>query len=119
MVLDDTTFPAALHEIVGHEGSGWQSVLPGYTTELGIQVATPPNLSADGLRMVFRAYESTGNTFAVFYADRESIDARFGMAQPVAGVPDVSDPFMSDDCARIYFSGLGSLLYVDQLPAAP
>jgi hypothetical protein len=119
MVVDGTTFPEGLYEIVGHQGSGWQSVLPGYTTELGVRVATAPNLSADGLRMVFRAIESTGNTFAVFYADRESLDARFGMAQRLEGVPDVADPFMSDDCARIYFSGLGSLLYVDQLPVAP
>jgi hypothetical protein len=28
--------------------------------------------------------------------------------------PDISDPFLTDDCARVYFSGFGSIFYIQQ-----
>ena len=73
-----------------------------------------PNLSADGLRMIYDTY---GDTTVLFmgYADRPNVDAPFGAPRELDGVPSVFDPVMTEDCSRIYFSGVSSLLWIQQL----
>ena len=48
--------------------------------------------------------------------DRPSVDAPFRAAEPLQGIPPhVYDSAMTEDCARVYFSGLGAVFYVQQL----
>ena len=69
-------------------------------------------MTTDGLRMVFGGLQLGGSGQAVFYADRGSLDARFGTASVLDGVPaTVTDAYLSEDCERIYFSGLQSIFY--------
>jgi len=67
--------------------------------------------SADGLRAVF-----TGATTLpeVRYAVRSRIDAPFEGSFPLT-VPAAMDAYLTEDCSRLYFSGLGSIFYVPQL----
>lgn len=75
-------------------------------------ISSPPNLTPDGLRMVFTASGLGGNH--VFYADRSTIDAAFSAAIALVNAPATPDPFMTANCGRLYFSGLGSVMYVQQ-----
>jgi hypothetical protein len=110
-------------------GSGWTELRRYPMSELGTTVYTvaKPSLSRDGLRLVFIGSEQAGGTTGedsppttytqpVMYADRASLDAHFGPAVIVDSVPDlVSWPFMTDDCARIYFNALNRIFYLEQL----
>ena len=71
-------------------------------------------MATDGLRIVFYA-RALDQAFYVMYSDRPTIDDRFRPADQITGVPNVADPFLTEDCARIYFSGLGSVFYESQL----
>jgi hypothetical protein len=105
-LLVSQTGGADMREYVRDSAGGWSEVLPPYAIgELG---ATPTtlDLSPDGLRLVF-----TATTRDVWYADRPAITARFSRGSMVAGVPRVSDPFLTEDCNRLYFSGLDHILY--------
>lgn len=76
--------------------------------ELGLSGVTENvNLTADGLRLVFNGI--LGNGTQLLYTDRPNLDT--GFARPVA-MPEVdflSNGFMTEDCARLYFSGLNSV----------
>ncbi len=84
---------------------------------LGIAgIASVPQLSPDGLRIVF-AGTGTGADApsGVFYADRVDLSHPFGPAIRVTGPPaEAAYAFMTSDCSRMYFAGLGSILYVPQ-----
>jgi hypothetical protein len=67
----------------------------------GIQV---PNLTADGLRLMFAAPGVADG--ALYYASRDTITGRFGSAEaanPFFGNPRVLDPYLLEDCSRLYF----------------
>jgi len=80
----------------------------------GTYTEAAPNLSADGLRMVYDTYGAT-TPFFMGYADRSSIDLPFGPPFELETVPAVPDPVMTEDCSRIYFSAASSLLWIQQL----
>jgi hypothetical protein len=83
--------------------------------ELGIYNYEGPMLSADGLRMVVNGTvpDGMGNVHvAVWYTDRPSIDDDFRAFTELPDVPSIPDPFLRDDCGRVYFSGIGSVWYV-------
>ena len=65
------------------------------------------NLSSDGLRAVFFARES------IRYAVRSTIDEPFSGSVPIDAPPAI-DPFLSEDCSRLYFSGLESIFYLQR-----
>jgi len=65
-------------------------------------------LTSDGLRLVIATDSETR------YSDRPSLDAAFRPSEPLQS-PAASDVFVSDDCARIYLSGLGSVFYAQRL----
>jgi hypothetical protein len=70
-------------------------------------------LTEDGLRAI------VSTPFGSFYTDRQSISDRFVRAQPITTVPGTgyngpSFPYLREDCGRLYFSGLGTILYIDQ-----
>lgn len=95
---------------------GGASELPvGYTeTDLGVLSPRSPMLTADGLRLVFIATTSM-MTEAMYYTDRDSISGRFSTARELVGVPVVAGAYLTEDCSRIYLSGLGSVFYAQRL----
>jgi len=103
-------------------------------TDLGVSYPTAPSLSPDGLRLLFVASspqaggggmldpitgggktELGSNDNPVYYADRASLDDPFSPPRPIPTVPDaVSSPYLTEDCGRIYFSGLSTVWYLKQ-----
>ncbi|HEY1558327.1 MAG TPA: hypothetical protein VGF94_26050 [Kofleriaceae bacterium] len=111
LVYGSDTF---LHELVEDASGMWSEHLPAYTSSELPEPFSRPDLSPDGLRVAYVGVDATLEP-VIEYADRPSIDARFAGAQVLAGVPGSSDgPFMSADCERLYFSGLGYILYVER-----
>jgi hypothetical protein len=74
--------------------------------------ANRPYLSPDGLRFASTVLEGDG--FHVVYADRPTIDGRFGPPAELANVPPTVDTFLAEDCGRVYFSGLDNVLFEPQ-----
>ena len=71
----------------------------------------PPNLSADGLRMI--VYGGINNSYAMYVMDRETLDQPFQHRS--LEIPTVYDAFMTNDCGRIYFADvLGALFFVQR-----
>ncbi len=69
-----------------------------------------PTLSGDGLRLVF---EGPGNI--MFYATRADLSQRFGGVVALSTVPSqVTHAYLRDDCGRIYFSAIDTVLYLEQ-----
>ncbi len=86
-------------------------------TALGVgDILQVPNLTPDGLRMVFAAYATATATFTagVYYADRATRGGTFGIARIVPGVPSngVYDLFMTANCDRLYFSSNNSVFWI-------
>ena len=106
-----------LNELV--DDGSWGSVRMHSAADLGLGTSAInfPNLSPDGLRLVFSAAPA-GNfvDYQVWYADRPSVTDPFRTAVKLEGVPHTDRlSVMSDDCARVYFSGLDRMFYVQQL----
>ena len=99
-------------EEAGDDGTGNWTTTSSPFGALGVtKVNSAIHLSADGLRAVF-----TGATTLpeVRYAVRSRIDAPFEGSFPLT-VPAAMDAYLTEDCSRLYFSGLGSIFYVPQL----
>jgi hypothetical protein len=85
-------------------------------SDLGVTYALFPNLTADGLRLVFAGEPETGSTgVATMYADRPGVNDRFGKAVALTAGPVAHDPFLTADCGRLYTWGLGSVFFAQQL----
>lgn len=104
-----TATDSMLHELVQDGGGAWNEITTHSPTQLGVAYPGSPKLSADGLRLLL--LDGT----RVLYTDRASLGAPFRAAEPLPGVPYVRDAFMSEDCSRVYFSGLQQILYVQHL----
>lgn len=86
--------------------------------ELGVFNFTQPMLSPDGLRVVLYGThpQPDGSVLqAVWYSDRPSLDVDFRPFEALPDVPIVQDTFFAEDCSRLYFSGIGSIWYVQRL----
>ena len=96
---------------------GAASVMTTYTeNDLGVDnVALVPNLSADGLQMVFGGSGTPGGS-GVYYADRASLGDRFGAARRVGSVPYSYDPWLGEACSELAFSVGTSVYAVDAAP---
>ena len=77
-------------------------------------IGVPGNLSADGLRLVFQGTPPDGQG-GIAYADRASLADRFLPARMLTGVPSNATPFMTEDCARLYFGAINYLFWVQRL----
>jgi hypothetical protein len=97
---------------VSIDGSGVATAMHTYSyDELGTTyVFTMPSLSSDGLRIVFEA--SLGSINGIVYSDRASIDDVFRAGTLVPDIPPTVDPFLTEDCARLYFSAIGNVFWV-------
>jgi hypothetical protein len=106
-----TTEGAVLEAV--EDDSGIWTTTPYTAAELGVrEVKSAVNLSADGLRAVFSAATDAGED-RVFYTSRLDPTTRFAGATAL-DVPYVTDAFLTEDCARLYFSGVGSVFYTQQ-----
>jgi len=112
----------SLEELSSVDGGPWQEAMRYPMTELGIHNSTPfaleqPSMTPDGLRLLFvGSYTEPGPTIVngVFYADRVDIDQHFGVAQMLDRVPrDAREPYMTANCGRVYYTGLGAVYYVE------
>jgi hypothetical protein len=87
-----------------HEGTMVQA------SDLGVTSVDDFAVTSDGLRAVFYATGSM-NEQAMYYTDRMTTGSAFRRGDLLAGVPRAIDAFMTDDCGRIYVSGLGSIFF--------
>jgi hypothetical protein len=94
----------------------WQEIAKHPVATFGLVTVSPVWLSGDALRLVF--FGSTDTTFPAImslrYAVRSSTADTFQTSQTIA-LPMVGDVFVTDDCARIYFSALRSIFYAPRL----
>jgi len=117
LVLSSTT---DLREFEEAPAGLWTQVAMYTHTELGTGEIHFPNLTPDGLHLIFEGRDSLGGPTLV-YASRPSMAARFANAvdaNPFFGSPQISDPFLVEDCARMYFyvpaKVGGGLYYVER-----
>jgi len=93
----------ALHELAEANTGTWAIARTTTLAELGVLSIHSPNLSEDGLRLVFAA--SLGGQEVVMYTDRDSIDAAFRPAVQLANIPPQRrTPYLTADCGRLYYS---------------
>ena len=103
-----------LDELV-EAGSGVWSLVHSYgAAELGVDVASSPQLSADGQRLVFVGKSLADSVPSVYYAARESIDDTFDIAIRINSTESKLDPFLSDDCERLYFDEATGVSYLER-----
>lgn len=84
-------------------------------TAFGITFVQTPNLTSDGLRAVGQAVTLDSADLRVFYFERTSLDLPFETAVPIDGAPISNDLFMTSNCARLYASSAGKVLFARQL----
>jgi hypothetical protein len=109
-IMFESETDALVHELV-FDDTGTTEAHSYSTQDLGTDYpGSAPNLSPDGLRMVFTA--AVQGVGRVLYATRATIDDAFTTTYPVDTVDDISDAFVTPDCARLYFTAVGSVLYV-------
>lgn len=102
------------HEYEFDDSGTASEIVPAYSPgELGLFSMSSPMLGADGLRLVLQASSFAGAPPRMYYAERPGLSARFTAAQEIA-MPVVTDPYLTEDCSRIYFSGLDSIWYVQE-----
>jgi hypothetical protein len=108
---------ATIHELVESAPTTWSEVRTYRALSFTMTTIYDARLSPDGLRMVFSGVTAgPGSSQAVRYSDRASVDVPFVGATSLDGPPSSGQtPFMTEDCSRVYFSGVGSVFYVAQL----
>jgi hypothetical protein len=103
-----------LFELVG-DGVNW-SLHDSYPVagSLGVTMIVGISLSPDGLELVGSGYVSPSSV--VFYSDRASLADRFGPARTIDTRFDgaLSTPYLSSNCAELYFETLERVLYMKQ-----
>jgi hypothetical protein len=90
-----------------YDGTGWSFVRTQFPQVFG-QGWVEGSMTSDGLHLLL------ADGTSVVYTDRPDPSSTFRQPVPLAGVPLTSDLFLTDDCSRIYMSGLGALYYVEQ-----
>lgn len=103
-------------EWIGNSSYAFTSAGTYQASDFGVSAlaSSGADLSADGLRLIFLGSATSTSFDQMFYADRDAVTHRFGTATPLVGVPAVTDAFMTDDCARVYFHGLQQIFYAQQ-----
>lgn len=102
-----------LDEIVETSSGVWSKAASHTTAELAVATITDVNLSPDGLRIVFNGATASPIAPAVLYADRARVGDPFDHAIAL-DVPAVHEPFMTEDCGRLYFDAIDTIFFVQQ-----
>ncbi|HSD88266.1 MAG TPA: hypothetical protein VLB44_12150 [Kofleriaceae bacterium] len=105
----DRTF----HEYVPDGTGAWMDVQSYAPTAFGLTLPSDPRITPDGLRMIFTANSGLFTT-STYFTDRASVSEAFGPPRLLADVSIALTPVMTEDCARLYFTALGSVLWVQQ-----
>ncbi|HEY1555254.1 MAG TPA: hypothetical protein VGF94_10520 [Kofleriaceae bacterium] len=85
----------------------WMASFAHSAAELGVGQIVQPNLSADGLRLVF-----VGDGGNIYYATRTAVDTAFGAATLLYAVPGGAvTPYLADDCSALYYAVAASPQY--------
>ncbi len=93
----------------------WSEVRTYMATDLDIYMIYSVDLSQDGLRLIMYGQDKLANQ-RIFYSYRNAIDDRFGPAVEIPTAPHATDLHLTEDCERMYFSGVGAVFYVRRLP---
>jgi hypothetical protein len=103
-----------LDEYVEDPAGVWTRVASYTATELGtVAFYNTFNLTDDGLNVIYWASTTTGS--GIYRASRTSVDEKLANPTPLPGLPrTVYDPYMTNDCSRVYFSGLNSVFVARQ-----
>jgi len=114
IVLDYTL--KQLDELVEGDGNTYPWTTTALQT-LDLATVSPQSvlsLSSDGLRLVYFAF--AGANEGIYYADRAALMQPFGTPVWLMDLPQTSrtDPFLTDNCSRLYISGLDSIFYAVQ-----
>ncbi len=113
MLVTDPGVGPLIYELAFDAGAWKVDLTHDPVSELGVPgVLLPPALSPDGLRILFSVL--TNSEIHTMYSDRATIHDPFRTAVRLVGVPNLSDGFLTEDCARVYFSSVGSVFYVQQ-----
>jgi hypothetical protein len=104
-VLVNQVSPPLIRELVERAGA-WEEVrqIP-WTDLLPNGSGGSTHLSSDGLRMTFEAF------LKVHYAVRPSVDAPFNVPVAIAGIDAPRDPFIAENCERIYYVAGGTVQF--------
>jgi hypothetical protein len=108
------TVPGGIHELATSDGGVTWTELDLHTfADFGVlSFAEGVALSADGLRVIFVGQPQGSPSVALLYADRASIDEPFSHAVAMPSVEYFPNAFLTEDCARLYTSTLGTVFYV-------
>lgn len=110
--LDSTG--AGVFDEWGNDGGTWHLTSTHPVTDLGLPAVTDLSLTSDGMRALVLGQPGDG-TQHIYYSDRTALDAPFRAATLVEGLfAQAYDASLNDDCSRVYFTGLGSIFYVQQ-----
>lgn len=102
---------------LARDGNGvWSEVLVHSFTELGVtSLGDQVNLSSDGLRLLVVGTPAGANQIMLLYADRASETDPFSAVVPLPSLDYLPNGFLTEDCARLYFSALGTVFYTEHL----
>ncbi len=110
-----SSFDGSLHELAEDQTGAWQDVGVISIASLGLLYLQSIELSADGLRLIAIGETTTLPGDNALYSSRSDLSAAFPPPAVLASVPPgAGHPFLTDDCARVYFDGLSNLFYVQQ-----
>ncbi len=113
---DHVLLVAATDELLeyGHEGGSWHQTSAHSAAELGVAFVEGITVTSDGRHALVLGGNS-GSIRDTMYTDRAGLDAPFRPATRIEGLfGNAQDATLTDDCARVYFTGLGSVFYVQQ-----
>jgi hypothetical protein len=108
--------PPSLYELVDDgdpdPSQPWQQV-SAQTVDPSVNISDAMSVTPDGLRLLYVSEAVNGG---IYYQDRPSIDQPFSTPMLLPDLPETpgTDPFMTEDCARMYVSGLGGVFYATQ-----
>jgi hypothetical protein len=101
-------------ELAETEASVWSIVHTYAVADLSVSVASAPELSSDGLELVFVG-KALGDTLtSVYFASRSQLNDTFALATRINGSEGRLDPLVSDDCSRLYFDDPTGVKYVER-----
>ena len=87
------------------EGGTWHMTAVHPKTEFGVEFSSL-TMTADGLEALLFDNQ------LVHYTTRDAVDRPFRTAVAIMGLPRTSTLYLTDDCSRVYATGLGSIFYV-------
>jgi hypothetical protein len=94
--------------------TAWEIVYTYEPNALGAPQVIAPWFAVDGLSMMFRS-PTPDQSDALYFATRSTTDAPFTTVSQIEGAPIGIDPFIDENCSRLFVSGLGSIFYAQQL----